>query len=255
LEIKRKSGEVNMQNIFDNDIFYVNYISLRENKRGLNEVLEMPAFRALLPDLHDETILDLGCGFGENCQWYIAKGAKKVIGIDISEKMIRKAKDFYHDSKIEYINLPMEKIDFPNHYFDSVFSSLAFHYVDDFDSLLKKISHVLKPEGKLVFSQEHPIATAKMVSDGWVKNECGEKLHWIMDDYDFEGKRKQTWFVEGVVKYHRKLSSIVNMLIDNGFKIARIIEPVAIEAAEKLNEKLKEERRRPPFLLIKATKI
>jgi ubiquinone/menaquinone biosynthesis C-methylase UbiE len=244
-----------MQNIYDNETFYTQYLELRENKKGLNEVLEIPAFRELLPDLKGKTILDLGCGFGESCKWYVTKGAEKVIGIDISENMIKKAKECFSDKKIEYVNISMEEFDFPKNYFDSVFSSLAFHYVDNFDSLLKKIRYILKSNGELVFSQEHPIAIAKKVSDGWVKNEYGEKLHWIMDDYDYEGERKQIWFVDGVIKYHRKLSSIINTLIDNSFRIDRVLEPIAIEEAEKINEKLKEERRRPPFLIIKAIKI
>lgn len=98
-----------MQNIYDNNEFYNSYLKLRENNAGLNEVLEIPAFRSLLPDLDNKTILDLGCGYGENCKWYINKGAKKVIGIDISKNMIEKAKKEYSDDKIEYKNVPMEE--------------------------------------------------------------------------------------------------------------------------------------------------
>jgi hypothetical protein len=43
-------------------------------------------------------------------------------------------------------------------------------------------------------------------------------------------------------------------LIDNSFRIDRVLESIAIEETEKLNEKLKEERRRPPFLIIKGNK-
>lgn len=77
------------QNIYDDEIFYKSYIELRMNSTGLNDVLEIPAFRSLLPDrLKDMDILELGCGFGESCYWYVSQGAAKVVGIDISEKMI-----------------------------------------------------------------------------------------------------------------------------------------------------------------------
>ena len=80
-----------IQNIYDNDDFYSSYLEMRKNNEGLNENLEIPAFRSLLPDLKDKKILDLGCGYGKNCKWYVSQGVKKVIGVDISEKMIKKA--------------------------------------------------------------------------------------------------------------------------------------------------------------------
>lgn len=243
------------QNIYDNKYFYDSYIDLRTNCKGLNDVLEIPAFRSLLPDLNGKKILDLGCGYGESCKWYISNGAENVIGVDISEKMIERAAELYKDDKIEYKNQCIEEINFKEETFDIVSSSLAFHYISDFVSVVKKINNVLKQNGILVFSQEHPIATAKKIADGWAKDENKEKLHWILDDYNEEGIRKQQWFIDGVVKYHRTLSTIVNTLIENNFKIIKILEPIATEKAEKLNPKLKEERRRPPFIIIKAQKV
>ena len=243
------------QNIYDDKFFYDSYIDLRTNSKGLNDVLEIPAFRSLSPRLDGKEILDLGCGYGESCKWYISKGAKKVVGIDISEKMIKRALELYNDNKIEYKNECIEEINFKSGSFDMVLSSLAFHYISDFEGIVKKINNVLKPGGILIFSQEHPIATAKKIADGWAKDENGEKLHWILDDYNDEGIRKQHWFIDGVVKYHRTLSTIVNTLIENNFSIIKILEPIATEKAEKFNPKLMEERRRPPFVIIKAQKI
>lgn len=100
-----------------------------------------------------------------------------------------------------------------------------------------------------------PIPDWIISADGWAKDENGEKLHWILDDYNYEGIRKQHWFIDGVVKYHRTLSTIVNTLIENNFSIIKILEPIATEKAEKFNPKLMEERRRPPFVIIKAQKI
>ncbi|NMM63288.1 class I SAM-dependent methyltransferase [Clostridium sp. P21] len=243
------------QNIYDNSTFYNSYINLRINSNGLNDVLEIPAFRSLLPDLNNKEILDLGCGYGENCKWYVSQGAKKVVGIDISEKMIERALKLYSDEKIEYKNTCMEEIKFRRESFDMVLSSLAFHYVYDFTDIVKRISNVLKPGGILIFSQEHPIATAKKIPNGWFQDENGKRLHWILDNYNEEGIRKQQWFVDGVIKYHRTTSTIVNTLVENGFNLVKMLEPTATKKAENLNTKLKQERKRPPFLIIKAQKV
>ncbi|MDP5272909.1 class I SAM-dependent methyltransferase [Chengkuizengella axinellae] len=244
-----------MQNIYDNETFFESYLSLRENNEGLNDVLEIPAFRSLLPDLQDKVILDIGCGFGESSKWYAENGAKKVVGIDISQKMIHKAKEINADKKIEYYNLPMEEIEFGENEFDLVVSSLSFHYVEDFCSLIKKISNVLKPNGLCIFSQEHPVVTAKKINNGWAKSETGAKTHWILDNYQEETMRKQTWFVDGVIKYHRTIATIVNTLIENHLNIQKILEPISTSDAEIINPELKEERRRPPFIILKAMSV
>lgn len=38
---------------------------------------------------------------------------------------------------------------------------------------------------------------------GWIKDEEESKLFWVLDNYGDEGIRKQTWYVEGVIKYYR----------------------------------------------------
>lgn len=242
------------QNVYDDPVFYESYINLRDEGKGLNDVLEIPAFRSLLPNLREKAVLDLGCGFGESCKWFVTHGARKVIGLDISDKMITRAKQTFNDERIEYINLPIEDFDFGPDSFDLVLSSLAFHYVADFRHLVDRIFSNLRPGGYMVFSQEHPVATAKKIPNGWVKNEKGTKLHWILDDYSEEGIREQKWFIDGVIKYHRTMSTIINTLIETGFNVLKVIEPTATEDAEEKDESLKEERRRPPFLIVKVQK-
>lgn len=55
-------------------------------------------------------ILDLGCGFGEHCKLFVEIGAEKVVGLDISQKMIEVAKIENHSPKIDDIHLSMEDL-------------------------------------------------------------------------------------------------------------------------------------------------
>ena len=116
------------QNIYDNEIFFEGYKKIRDNKINANNLFEIPALFSMLPDLKNKRVLDLGCGFGEHCKRFIECGAKKVVGIDISEKMLEVARNENSDPNIIYINMPMEKIAELNEQFDIVVSSLAFHY-------------------------------------------------------------------------------------------------------------------------------
>ena len=81
------------QNIFDNEVFFEGYKKIREKEASANNVFEIPALFSMLPDLKDKTILDLGCGFGEHCKGFIQMGAAKVVGVDISEKMLEVARE------------------------------------------------------------------------------------------------------------------------------------------------------------------
>lgn len=87
------------QNIFDDETFFEGYRALRERDDNYNDLLEQPAMVKLSPELSGKTILDLGCGYGHNCLDFVKKGAAKVVGIDISQKMLEIAKCESTDKK------------------------------------------------------------------------------------------------------------------------------------------------------------
>lgn len=101
---------MSQQNIYDNSTFFEGYKKIREKKSNANDLFETPALFSLLPDLQGKTILDLGCGVGGHCFEFVNRGAKKVVGIDISKKMLEVAEKENHHSKITYLNLTMESL-------------------------------------------------------------------------------------------------------------------------------------------------
>jgi SAM-dependent methyltransferase len=242
------------QNIYDHPGFFKGYQRMRENQTGLNELLEQLAILSLLPEVKGLTVLDLGCGAGELCRRLQVLGAEKVVGVDISANMLDLARKDVPDG-VSFQNKAMEELEFSPGSFDLVVSSLAFHYVSDLRDLFQKIHIWLKPGGLLLFSIEHPIATSSQgIHHGWIKDNAGNKLYWPVDCYSQEGKRESHWFVAGVIKYHRTMATIMNSLINNGFIIGKVLDPVASEEDERNWPALKEAGRRPPFLIIKAEK-
>ena len=242
------------QNIYDNPGFFKGYNRMRHNKEGLNEILEQMTMMSLLPDVKGATVLDLGCGAGELCRRISGLGAKQVTGTDISANMLALARKDAPDG-VSFLQAAMEDLDFGRETFDLVVSSLALHYVADIRTLFHHIYGWLKDNGWLIFSTEHPIVTSSQgIHHGWVKDSAGQKLYWPVDCYSQEGRRVSHWFVEGVVKYHRTISTIMNSLIEAGFTIKTVMEPSAGEEEERHWPALTEARRRPPFLIIKAAK-
>ncbi len=80
------------QNIYDNPDFFAGYAQLRRSKQGLDGAPEWPALQRMLPALRDMSIADLGCGYGWFCRKARDLGAARIIGIDLSEKMLAKAR-------------------------------------------------------------------------------------------------------------------------------------------------------------------
>ena len=180
------------QNIFDNETFFSGYKALRDNDCNANDLIEQPAMRKLLPDLNGKSVLDLGCGYGHNCIDFVGKGAERVVGIDISEKMLAVAKEESAHIKIEYRNMSMTEISNLDEKFDFIYSSLAFHYVEDFNAFAKNMYSVLNAGGQLLFSQEHPIITSTVDGAGhFNKNENGEKVSYTFSNYNQPAGRTQ----------------------------------------------------------------
>src|SRR5580700_11438611 len=112
------------QNIYDDPQFFEGYGRLPRSVEGLDGAPEWPALRALLPDLYGRKVLDLGCGYGWFCRWAREAGAAKVVGIDVSEKMLARARADTRDGAITYERADLESVELPPEAFDLVYSSL-----------------------------------------------------------------------------------------------------------------------------------
>ncbi|TXI06718.1 MAG: class I SAM-dependent methyltransferase [Rhizobium sp.] len=236
------------QNIYDDPGFFEGYSRLQRSVEGLAGAAEWPAIRALLPDLHDLDVVDLGCGFGWFCRWAAEEGAAHVLGLDVSDKMLERARVETTDARIRYDRADLETLQLPKASFDLVYSSLAFHYIADFAGLLANIRQSLKPGGRLIFSIEHPIYMAPRQPD-WLDDADGGKT-WPLNAYQIEGKRFTNWLAEGVVKQHRTMGTTLNLLIKSGFTIAHVEEWSPSDEDLALHPDWAIERERPMFLLI-----
>lgn len=244
----------NQQNIFDNDTFFQGYQLLRQNKYSANNVEEKPALFSLIPDLKGKRVLDLGCGYGENCKVFAEMGASYVLGIDLSEKMLEVARRENAHPQVDYRVMNMEDIHTLRDQFDIIISSLALHYIHDFDGLVQKVSALLTDSGYFIFTQEHPIATAPKGGLSW-RMDNGQVTGMLLTDYAPEGKREVTWFVDGVIKFHRRTDTILNTLIGNGFMICRVLEPSVPADMIEREPILSRCLHAPDYLMVKAKKL
>ena len=238
------------QNIYDNPEFFAGYSQLGRSVEGLDGAAEWPSIRALLPDLRGNSVVDLGCGFGWFCRWARENGAAHVLGLDVSERMLMRAKADTADAGITYEQADLERLELPEASFDLAYSSLALHYVERAAELLATVHRALKPDGALVFSVEHPVYTAP-THPGWSADAHGHKT-WPIDGYLNEGPRATDWLTKGVVKQHRTIGTYVTLLLTHGFTLTHLEEWGPTDDQIAARPTLAEERQRPPFLLIAA---
>lgn len=241
------------ENKYDNEIFFEKYSQMSRSKDGLIGAGEWAILQTLLPKFEGKRLLDLGCGYGWHCIYAMENGAASAVGIDISEKMLDIAKAKTAFDNVEYKCLAMEDIDFPAESFDIALSSLALHYIADFELIVRKVHKFLKPGGAFVFSVEHPVFTAYGSQD-WHRDANGNILHFPVDNYYYEGPRVANFLGENVIKYHKTLTTYLNDLLTNGFELCSIVEPKPSQYLIDTVEGMKDEMRRPMMLIVSAIK-
>lgn len=238
------------QNIYDNKEFFDGYSRLGRSIEGLDGAAEWPALRSLLPDMDGLKVLDLGCGFGWFCRWAREQGAARVLGVDVSERMLARARADNPDDVITYARADLERLDLAEASFDLAYSSLALHYIENLGGLLAAVHRALLPGGRLIFSVEHPIFTAPTHPD-WVLD-GDDRTTWPVDGYLAEGPRSTDWLAKGVIKQHRTMGTYLNLLLRLGYAIAHVEEWGPTEAQIAARPALAVERERPAFLLVAA---
>lgn len=240
------------QNIYDRPDFFAGYSQLSRSVEGLAGAVEWPALRSMLPDMRGLRVVDLGCGFGWFCRWVKEQGAAQVLGLDVSERMLDRAREAISDAAITYEKSDLETASLPPAGFDLAYSSLALHYIEDVARLFAVIHGALVQDGRFVFSTEHPIYMAP-TKPGWSVDADGRRT-WPIDSYLVEGRQTTDWLSQGVVKHHRTIGTTLNALVRCGFTIRQVEEfcPTAQQIADRPD--LAQELDRPTFLLVSASR-
>ena len=134
--------------------FYDNE-SFIKGKSSLNEI-ELN----LLGDIKGKSILHLQCHFGQDTISLNRLGAK-ITGVDLSDRAIEKANELAKETNAEANFICCDIYDLPNFLdekFDIVYTSYGtIGWLPDMDKWASIISHFLKPKGKFIFVEFHPV--------------------------------------------------------------------------------------------------
>lgn len=224
---------------------------VRQGKDYFRDELNNPAMFYLIGNVKGRAVLDVACGEGYNTRLLAKKGAK-VVGIDLSKKMIESAisqeqEDHYG---IDYYVMNSKALTFSAESFDLVTCFMALMDIKDYDKTIKEIVRVLKDNGRFVFSIIHPCfeydaKNQKLERTSKYFERRSEKISWNM-----ERLRKPF----ETTSYHRTLTDYSKTLYKCGLLITRLIEPKPTENGLAKFPPLKQVLLTPHSIIIEAVK-
>lgn len=220
--------------------YYFKYV----DTKPFNAYYERPATISLLPQVRGKKVLDAGCAAGWYTKWLLEKGAS-VIALDFSPNMIEMTKKRV-GNKAKVIKADLnEPLDFiEDESIDVILSSLTLHYIKNWNLVMSEFNRILKRDGQLIISIHHPFM------DFTVFNKENYFLTELLyDEWNTNNGKIKVQF------YRRPLSAIITPIIDAGFIIERLLEPMPIEEFKIAHPNTYDRlTKNPQFLFIRAKK-
>ncbi|MBR9699349.1 class I SAM-dependent methyltransferase [Candidatus Woesearchaeota archaeon] len=129
---------------YDRYSFFYNFL-----ERPFELLLFRKWRRKILPPLRGR-ILEVGVGTGKNLQYYV--NPVRITGIDLSKRMLRKAKGIANRFALKdnLLQMDAQKMSFKDNSFDTVLCTFVLCSVPDPIKALKEMKRVCKPKGKIV---------------------------------------------------------------------------------------------------------
>ncbi|WP_294293227.1 class I SAM-dependent methyltransferase [uncultured Chryseobacterium sp.] len=219
LDINRNSWNAKVEPHLKSDFYFVD--EFLKGRTSLNSIeLE------LLGNVQNKSILHLQCHFGQDSISLARLGAK-VTGIDLSDKAIEAAGDLARKAQTDTEFICTDLYNLPNildRKFDIVFTSYGtIGWLPDLKKWAEIISRFLKPEGKFVMAEFHPVVW--MFDDdfqGIRYNYFNEKP--IVEIYEGTYADQSADLVQEYVMWNHSLADVLQNLIQNQMQIMHFKE-------------------------------
>jgi len=195
--------------------------SFLEGKNSLNSI-ELD----LLGSLKDKKVLHLQCHFGQDTLSLSRLGAKAT-GVDLSDKAIARAREMAEKLGIDTQFINCDIYSLPDHLdeeFDIVFTSYGtIGWLPDLDRWAKVIHKFLKPDGKFLLVDFHPVV--------WMFDDDFDKIGYnyfkdepIIETVNGTYADKNAHVALKTVNWNHSISEILNSLIQNKLEIGSFDE-------------------------------
>jgi len=195
----------------------------------------------MLGDVKGKDVLDAGCGTGYLSRLLSKKGAR-VVGIDLSEKMIEVARrlaipEYGGDFRVEDCS-KIESVEKAS--MEYVVSIYCLQDLPDLEGAISSLRSVLRPDGTAVLIFGHPCFSGDSVPK-IEKDKMGNKIRityqWSQPYFNHlrieevwngtvAGSHESVTYKTPFTFYHRPLSDYWKCFNKSGFRIVEFDEPV-----------------------------
>jgi SAM-dependent methyltransferase len=231
------------------------------------DVLNTPAFLAMLPPIEGLSGLDIGCGEGSNTRQLARRGAR-MHAVDIAPTFIRHAHSVEASDPLGIVFQTGDSMALPfaDASFDFVTAFMSLMDMPDQGRALSEVRRVLRPDGFLQFSILHPCFVPPHRK---VLREANGKVRAIeiAGYFDAIDGQVDTWWFETppraerehiapfrTPRFHRTLSGWIEMIRRAGLTIDWLGEPGADAALAEIEPVVADARVAPLFLHVRAVK-
>jgi len=181
----------------------------RDRRSRFNARPQQEALEALSLQPGDR-FLDVGCGTGAAVR-RAASTAERAVGLDISERMIARARELAADVPgTEFVVGDSEHLPFPDAAFTAILCTASFHHYPDPVRALSEMARMLTADGRLV------------IADGTADLRVARIVDWFLRRFDRSHVR--LYRTSGMVAFLSQsgfADPTVRYLFDGGYAILR----------------------------------
>ena len=226
---------------------------VRKGKDYYRDELNNPATFKLIGDVRGLFVLDLACGEGHNTRILARKGAK-VVGVDLSEKLIELAKQEEAKEKLGITYYVLEATELkalPNSRFDLVTCFMSLQDIEDHKKAISEVARVLRNHGRFIFSIPHPCFETINV-DG--KRNSAARRYFGEIRYPVEWKMERLVKPFRTTSFHRTLTNYFDALYRSRLVVSRIVEPRPTQEGLLKYPALREVLMKPQSIIVDSMK-
>jgi SAM-dependent methyltransferase len=144
----------------------------------------------VLPDVHGLEVIELGCGTAYFGAWLKKRGARRVVGVDITPAQLVTAREMNEEFGLglEFIEANAEDVPLPDESFDVAFSEFGASIWCDPSRWIPEAARLLRHGGELVFMRNSTLQVLcspddDVVAERLVRPQKGMgRFDWTDDD-------------------------------------------------------------------------
>jgi SAM-dependent methyltransferase len=176
----------------------------------------------VLPDVTGKDVVELGCGTAYVAAWLKRRGARRVVGVDVTPAQLETARRMEAEFSlgVELVEANAEDTRFPAASFDLVVSEYGASIWCDPYKWVPEAARVLRPGGELVFLRNATLAMLCATVDGGTSEILQRPQR---------GLHRIDWDEDGMTEFQMGHGDWVRLLRGNGFEILDLVELYAHE--------------------------